>query len=213
MIKREITAKLCNKNGKLNSRKIPYLAEDEPDLYTCILIATDFLPKEVSINERIYCILNDINIIPKCPICKKVKRSFIKYRGYRSTCGHHSCAMKLRYHNIVNKKKTSEKWIESKVFNRQYYIQGLEKLHEYTFPICRLKHFLSKPHIDNWLSILFHTQNIWPIFGIPKFQEIRARYNMLIYGIAKCEVCEKIHFEYSKRNGQFKKKCSSCSKK
>ncbi len=51
--------------------KVKFIKKHGIKLYDDIVNNTDFLDKEVKLSERIYCILNDIKEIPKCPVCSK----------------------------------------------------------------------------------------------------------------------------------------------
>lgn len=83
-------------SNKLNSRKTEYLETTNAELFERILRETLFLPKEATLHERIYCILNEMTSIPLCPFCW-TKKSYALYRGYRNTCGNARCGAKLRY--------------------------------------------------------------------------------------------------------------------
>lgn len=87
---------LTSNKKKLNSRKTEYLESTNSDLFESILRETLFLPKEATLHERIYCIMNNIDDIPLCQFCGN-KRSYVLYRGYRTTCGKASCGLQLRY--------------------------------------------------------------------------------------------------------------------
>jgi very-short-patch-repair endonuclease len=52
---------------------------------------TQYLPNDISIQERTYCYLNDIKKIPVCPICGKYKKFYKLSKGYFATCGDKSC--------------------------------------------------------------------------------------------------------------------------
>lgn len=58
-------------------------------IYSDILHMTEFLPKTSKINERFYCILNNIT---SRPLCKTCKLNFVKYignlKGYKLYCSH-----------------------------------------------------------------------------------------------------------------------------
>lgn len=96
-IKSQIEQSLLTSNkNKLNSRKTEYLESMDPELFESILRETLFLPKEATLHERIYCVMNNIDDIPLCPFCND-KRSYVLYRGYRTTCGKASCGLHLRY--------------------------------------------------------------------------------------------------------------------
>lgn len=56
---------------------------------------TSFLDKNVSLSERCYNIINNINKETLCPVCKKEKLNFLRIsKGYRSFC---SCSCKNKY--------------------------------------------------------------------------------------------------------------------
>ncbi len=96
-IKSQIEQSLLTSNkNKLNSRKTEYLESMNPELFESILRETLFLPKEATLHERIYCVMNNIDDIPLCPFCSD-KRSYVLYRGYRATCGKARCGLHLRY--------------------------------------------------------------------------------------------------------------------
>lgn len=97
-LKEKIKTTLLNKHNKINAKKMQYLFQDP--IYFEILIETPFLPKDSPINERIYCILNDIKVFPKCLFCER-KQSFKLYRSkYLDTCGTAKCSALLRYHRV-----------------------------------------------------------------------------------------------------------------
>lgn len=59
------------------------------DLRDDIMSSTSFLCEDAKLSERIYCILNDINSIPKCKCGKNVKYGYISKEqgiGYRQHC-------------------------------------------------------------------------------------------------------------------------------
>ncbi len=56
---------------------------------------TNYLPLNISLSERLYCWVNNLKEIPKCPVCGNTKR-FRKFnKGYFATCGNQSCKSKL----------------------------------------------------------------------------------------------------------------------
>ena len=87
-----------NKNHTVNVKRIV----DDPQLIDDIFAVTAFFSIYVSVNERIFCIMNDITTLPRCKFCGN-KKSFRQYRGYRETCGSKSCGSKLRYFRINQK--------------------------------------------------------------------------------------------------------------
>jgi AraC-like DNA-binding protein len=57
------------------------------EVYNEILLYTSFLPQSCKIKERIYCVLNNISIIPLCKHCKIENVSFLgPATGYREYC-------------------------------------------------------------------------------------------------------------------------------
>lgn len=53
------------------------------------------MPLDISLSERLYCWVNNLKEIPKCPVCGNNKR-FRKFnKGYFATCGNQSCKSKL----------------------------------------------------------------------------------------------------------------------
>lgn len=77
------------------------IKEEHPEELKRITELTNFLRKDTTIGERIYCILNNINFIPKCPFCGKE----VRYRG--NGMGYHVyCSPKC----AKNSKKVKEKY-------------------------------------------------------------------------------------------------------
>jgi hypothetical protein len=83
-------------NYGLNSvklRKIWFEKNGFLQQYNKILSITNFLEENVTISERIYCILNDISEKKKCPYCND---KLIKYSnfgvGYKRHCGTRKCS-------------------------------------------------------------------------------------------------------------------------
>lgn len=108
-LKQQLKANLFSSNKiRLNARKTEFLESSNPELFESILRETLFLPKESILNERIHCIINEIDNFPKCPICNK-KKSFTIYRGYSKTCGSHRCAAILRNINKLLLKINEQK--------------------------------------------------------------------------------------------------------
>jgi len=57
------------------------------EVYNKILLYTSFLPKSSKIKERIYCVLNNISIVPTCKHCNVNPVSFLgPATGYRDYC-------------------------------------------------------------------------------------------------------------------------------
>ncbi|MEM2159529.1 MAG: hypothetical protein QXN55_01090 [Candidatus Nitrosotenuis sp.] len=104
-MKETIQQELLTKTGKINARKVVFIETTKSRLYQRILDTTSFLPEQTHLNERLFCILNDIFELPKCPICM-AKKSYALYRGYKDTCGKTSCAVKFRYLNANERRKT-----------------------------------------------------------------------------------------------------------
>jgi len=52
---------------------------------------TLYLPTDISMSERLYCWVNNIKEIPKCPVCGKPKKFHCYNKGYFSTCGDKAC--------------------------------------------------------------------------------------------------------------------------
>jgi hypothetical protein len=59
--------------------------------YKKILCLTNFLNEKVKMSERLYCILNKINKINKCPYCEKNVKYTNFETGYRKHCGEIKC--------------------------------------------------------------------------------------------------------------------------
>ena len=74
-----------------------YLRKHYKRIYNRILNETEYLnkfsktgiPEEISLFERLYCILNDLSDRPLCQYCKKeyVSRFSITLNSYRKWCG------------------------------------------------------------------------------------------------------------------------------
>jgi len=56
------------------------------DVYNKIVDLTNFLSDNVKLSERIYCILNDIKEISKCPMCGKIVKFREFGKGYKTYC-------------------------------------------------------------------------------------------------------------------------------
>lgn len=85
------------------------------DLQNEIINLTPFLDKSYSISARVYCIINGINEVPKCPVCNKQKPFMKMNKGFYGTCGDNYCKLermkyggnlKKDYNSII--KKTQE---------------------------------------------------------------------------------------------------------
>jgi hypothetical protein len=150
--------------------------------------------------------VNDI-VDVSCPICGK-KKSFVKYRGYRETCGSNSCATKYRYRDESSRRKTGNSNKEVRREIKKYYEEGLNKLDEFKYEALKGDgHFTSRKVVDSWLGILNKSKHEWPIKNIPSFMEIKARYYLIENGKPKCKICRKEHLDYDNRTGKFKELC------
>ena len=78
---------LSNSNKRLSIR-----VRNSDTLISQLIDETSFLPESSSISERLYCYVNNISEIPKCPYCGKPKLYKGKMdKGYYSTCGSDEC--------------------------------------------------------------------------------------------------------------------------
>lgn len=213
MLKNRIISELLNKNKNINSRKIKQLIDNNSKILIDIVNETNFLPKESSLNERIYVILNDIHEILLCPFCSS-KRSFIKYRGYKDTCGEKICSNKLRYTDVKNRQKTGEATKNIVKNNKQYFENSLLNLQKFKHlkifkPIIS---FSSKKHVNNLLSILAKSENKFPItsnFNIKK--EIHLRYEIAkTKKLPKCKNCGSEHTNINNKTFKVKTLCKEC---
>lgn len=80
-----------------------------PELLAQIISLTPFVPSGTrhEITERIYCIINDIHSLPKCPICETGDCNFKdKKSGYGVTCSSKCVAIR---NNMARTKLTDRK--------------------------------------------------------------------------------------------------------
>lgn len=193
-----------DKKGKLKTSQL----EKSEDLHL-IIEQTNFLPDDSSILERVFCIKNSISELSICQFCGN-KRSFVKYRGYKETCGNVSCGLKLRYSKNENREITGLKTSQTKHDNKRYYRDNLLNLDRFkNLSITKPSpNFSSLDNINNWLAILANSNNVFEVCDIPTFSEIKARYLGLTSGFPKCSICEKTHFNFNKRTGTFNNTCN-----
>lgn len=72
------------------------------ELYSSILKVTNFLNQNVTLCERVYCILNDIHEVKICPTCNKNPVKFKSMnRGYLDHC----CSKCSKLDSLVNEKQ------------------------------------------------------------------------------------------------------------
>lgn len=82
-------------NLGLNSiklRKKWFILNNFEKEYNSIINLTKFLNKNVSLSERLYCILNNIIESKKCPYCGKPQKYSNFNEGYRRHCGNRKCS-------------------------------------------------------------------------------------------------------------------------
>lgn len=95
-IKNNLFIKYKNSIG-LNSVKLKkkwFVNNNFEKEYNLIINKTSFLNDDVSLSERIYCILNNIKELDTCPYCgNKVKYANFGI-GYRRHCGNRECSYK-----------------------------------------------------------------------------------------------------------------------
>ena len=97
------TSVLKDKYGKLSSAKVKY----NKQLVELIKVATNFLPQDATLSERVYLIEHSLQSPPLCNVCKTNAQSFSKYsdRNYTGTCSR-TCSIKdpLTYQKAINTK-------------------------------------------------------------------------------------------------------------
>lgn len=68
-----------------------------------IIELTAFLPEDVNVKVRIYCVLNNVKELPKCTICFKPHSKFESFeKGFRRSCSK-SCATKLGFKTCMER--------------------------------------------------------------------------------------------------------------
>lgn len=61
-------------------------------MFKSIIENTKFLPIDVSISERIFCIIYDISVLLICPNCKRERCTYLPQGRYSQTCSAPSCS-------------------------------------------------------------------------------------------------------------------------
>jgi len=88
-LKREIKNKLFFKSGIINkyiyTEKF-WIKNNLVELRTNIYEKTSFIPYDARLDERLFVIINDVDILPLCPVCEKMVK-FKRYGlGYSTYC-------------------------------------------------------------------------------------------------------------------------------
>ena len=88
---------IYDSKGRLNSNILNVKKEYLTGL---IIPYTSFLNNEVSLSERLYCFLNNINEIQKCKNCQEKEVKFYRFsEGYRDYCCN-KCATSSKERNL-----------------------------------------------------------------------------------------------------------------
>ena len=78
-----------------------------------IVELTNFLPDSTKINERLFCIHNNITEKDiKCPMCSKNKKFYTFTSGYNLTCSQ-SCSTKYQQKYLVNREDVTNKMLKT----------------------------------------------------------------------------------------------------
>ena len=86
--------KLYLKELYSRKRHLSHELKSNSEMFANVMSLTSFLPKDRTLSERVFCILNDIKSTPICPICSKNPLTFISpTRGYTHHCSS-SCSRK-----------------------------------------------------------------------------------------------------------------------
>jgi len=91
-----------------------------PTIIEQIVGVTSFLPITASITERLYCILNNIDILPLCLTCNNKVIFVDSSVGYRKFCSK-KCA--ARHPSVNQKRKTQIKETNIKKYGTEHYFQ------------------------------------------------------------------------------------------
>lgn len=84
---------LIGSTGKINSQvSLEDLALKDISLYKSLLFYTSFLLPHSKLNERFYCIENNLSSPPVCEVCGDNRRFSTYTRGYVRTCGKPKCS-------------------------------------------------------------------------------------------------------------------------
>ena len=225
-IKDLIKSQLYTKNGNINSAKIRPDRFNGTDLCNSICTLTNFLPDETSISERIYCILNDINSVQKCPFCEQpLLFSAAKNKGYYSTCSKNKCKRlyKPNWKSPASGQLSSYKEIKNNLnriwTNNEYVLQSMDVVKAFIQQRILetdsgIKHSLTdiwhiRNKIDILCSLMFYTKEIIPVnLGTPMWSE---RMYILFYDIAqkpKCVICKKNETTYCNFKFGYRHCCS-----
>lgn len=201
----ELKNKLFTKTNKLNSSILRRDWFLKSDLCVQIFKTTPFLSCNHSLSERIYCIINDINDIKKCPICKKPLTFKTFQDGYLKSCNNHNCLRKIytwhsssqtMLNNMTNTKKLFLEEYNNKKFsiiNKEDVINYIQKRNiETNYGV--LHQFVNIKILKNDKNILYNililTENIIPI-DINDFKWSERFYIILhnIQNIPNCIYC------------------------
>lgn len=90
-----VKANLVRPDGRMiqsKARKVYW--ESRKDAYRKLKEATDFLPKDASLVERVLSVVSGTRTRPKCPVCNKGHLKFRIRGGYTKTCSA-ECARSL----------------------------------------------------------------------------------------------------------------------
>lgn len=100
-----IETKLYLKELYSRKRHLSYELKSNSEMFTNVMSLTAFLQKDRTLSERVFCILNDVNSTPICPICKKNPLTFISLnKGYTHHCSP-SCSRKDKL--VVEKQRNT----------------------------------------------------------------------------------------------------------
>lgn len=133
-----------------NMSGIVRILNNDNNLINDINLMTNFLINS-TINERLYCIKNDINNLLMCPICNNEKLEWNqKYKKYKNTCGNKLCKSSYFKNNrdinieinrrqkisdtYKNKSKDEKKLILNKIKNtniKRYGVDSYAKTNEF----------------------------------------------------------------------------------
>jgi len=106
-MKKWIEENFINKYNSNYFRNSYFIKIYGKDVYNKIVNSTNFLSEDCKLSERIYCILNYIKEIPRCPICGKVVKFNTFNKGYKEHCSN-TC----KNSNLTIKKKIRQTNLE-----------------------------------------------------------------------------------------------------
>ncbi len=194
-----ISNKLSSK--KLSSQLIKNKINDFIEL-------TSFLPLDSSISERIFCIMNDIEELPRCKTCKKsLKDKFIKYSiGYSNYCNS-SCSKKNKLVNDKFKKTCIEKYGSEHYWSSDIGKNAIKNSVRNKYGVSST---VNLPHIKE--KRLQNLKTYYQDNDAKKFASFKRCYKLALgRNKSNIQLDENWNFEDWKNNNEWKFNCLDCN--